>query len=321
MTKRAATIATVIVAVVILAFAGLAAYPSLVLPYAETIARSKNMTENGMVKGARTEKRWAVLLVGGARTYAFVRDSFLREIVNSPPGHPMDVFAYTFYDNACKLHALSVDLLKEDSADFFVKESQVLIEDRVAQTIERYGQQNATFIMMQNYAERNHIKYDYVLLTRPDLLYNHMLNVTVIQQTLDALGENALLIPHCCHFGAYCDRFAIASFSGLRRMIQCYEGCMTPGFWYELAFQDRTERANMITFDLPQTYSFATLRRGLLEEACRPDRPPIGDGAYQDIVCFRKNGQQQQPRDYFPPILPAAVCHAVNASSELVCGI
>ena len=43
-----------------------------------------------------TNKRWAVMMIGGARTYAFTRDSFLRNIV-SQTDPPMDVFVSTEY--------------------------------------------------------------------------------------------------------------------------------------------------------------------------------------------------------------------------------
>jgi hypothetical protein len=280
-------------------------------------------TEEG--GGAVREKRWAVLVVGGSRTYAFARDNFLQYIVNAPPSIPMDVFSYTYYDRKCSFFALSAIFLKEDCTDYFLQESNTtLLQPNIAtKTQDRYGQQIAALQMMEGYAERNNITYDYVIATRPDLLHNRMLNVSLIQQSIDDIGDSALLIPECCNFGGYCDRFSIASFTGMKRMLQCFMGCIDPGMAYEQSMMDRSNKSNMIAFDLVEAYSFATLRREAIEDHCRPDHPQVRPNGWVDVVCLRSNDGENQPfqdtNEFIPPVLPTSVCHIVNATNEMAC--
>jgi 3-methyladenine DNA glycosylase Mpg len=61
-----------------------------------------------------TNKRWAVMMIGGARTYAFTHQSFLWNVVNQTDP-PMDVFVSTQYTNSCSVDKLSSVLLEMDS--------------------------------------------------------------------------------------------------------------------------------------------------------------------------------------------------------------
>ena len=65
----------------------------------------------------KKHKRWAVLMVGSARTYTFSRLSFIKNVVNQTDP-PMDVFTSTeyIYDSSpCHIEKHSLDLLEKDS--------------------------------------------------------------------------------------------------------------------------------------------------------------------------------------------------------------
>jgi hypothetical protein len=63
------------------------------------------------------KKRWAVMLIGGARVYAFTHESFLGNVVNQTDP-PMDVFSSTSFGNASLLSALSSELMNMESTDW-----------------------------------------------------------------------------------------------------------------------------------------------------------------------------------------------------------
>ncbi len=236
-------------------------------------------------------KRWAVILIGGSRTYSFARESFLKHVVHAP-AHPMDVFAAVpFFDRNCTLDAFSLNLLQSDSKAMMVNTDGHKVGighlQPKKQTADRFLHQQKAMEFLVAYAHNNSEKYDYILYSRPDTIYSQTLNISKIEAEIDRIGDNALLAPHCCAYGALCDRFNAGTFSGMKRMFLGSEKWAnhTPGHMvWEVAFYSRANFTGMQAFDLPGTYSFGLLRLNSLRRACF--KSPLTE-KWTDTICFK----------------------------------
>jgi hypothetical protein len=247
---------------------------------------SANSTQNSTTDPIRmpeeTTTKWAVLLHGGPRTYSYARNSFLRHIVHATDP-PMDVFAYTFYDENCLVDDYSFQKLEHDVVEMIVesKNFSAPIRDKTKQTRERFFQQAEALNMLQNKS------YQYVILTRPDLLYSQDLDVEAIENAFKEEGDS-IMVPKCCTFGAgYCDRFVISTLVGMQKMLggtHMWSQSDTKSFW-EGAFASRAKFMGLKAFDLNQTYSFATLRFQNVEKACNRSVTPRR--GWPNYVCFK----------------------------------
>ena len=68
------------------------------------------------------KKRWAIMMIGGARTYAFTRESFHRHVVHQTEP-PMDLFVSTAFSNNNLFGGLSSRLLEMDSTKLVMTKS------------------------------------------------------------------------------------------------------------------------------------------------------------------------------------------------------
>lgn len=103
-----------------------------------------------------TKKRWAVMMVGAARSYMLPRNSFLQNVVNQS-NPPMDVFAFIpkVSNPLCLADMESMRLLEMDSTLIHLDESYIVLEGRdIWQVTEDrlVRQQNETLRMIDNYA-------------------------------------------------------------------------------------------------------------------------------------------------------------------------
>lgn len=170
----------------------------------------------------KKSKEWAVVLIGGVRTYAFVRDSFLQHVVNAvDPG--MDVAAYTFYDQNCAVEAFSMNNLARDCVFIHIDNTTGgpgrSRNNKIRQTLDRFRQQREAFNMLATFAKRKGLSYKYIVLTRPDLLYSQTLNTTAIEAELTKRPKNTVMIPTCCDFEGYCDRFVVGTWQSMFQMV------------------------------------------------------------------------------------------------------
>lgn len=262
-------------------------------------------------------------MYGGSRTYSFARETFLRHVVNAP-SIPMDMYSLTFFNEFCPIEAFSAAILQDDSLMFSTL-PKILQPDPRSQTKDRFFSQAKIFEMMSSYAESHNITYSYVVIARPDLIYNRNLDIKMIEKRIDEIGDNALLIPECCNFGHSCDRFAISSMKGMQQMLngthEWYEKDPQANHSeYEQAFKLRANFTNMSLFDEQYSYSFATLRMSHLKNACNRSEPV--NTHWTENICFKNEDQQQMDlvESYTP--VPTGGCAMVYSyyDNNATCG-
>ena len=214
-----------------------------------------------------TNKRWAVMMIGGARTYACTRQSFLWNVVNQT-NPPMDIIVSTV-QNSCSVDKLSSVLLEMDSKALRYHDILEPILDNRAQTLDRFQQEQGKLLqLIDNYAKEKNITYDFILYTRPDLHYTRPMNIAKLETTFEENGNGTIFTPKCCAFGGWCDRLAVASYKDFARMIKASDQWVARGVngIYEVAFMDRGLFVNLTRFDMHITpnltddYGFVTAR-------------------------------------------------------------
>jgi len=194
----------------------------------------------------------------------------------------MDVFSLSFahHENACHIDSLSLFALEEDSASFkydsnYTKKADA---DGVSMTRDRFERQQGEILnMISDHERMKGIMYDYIFLTRPDILYTHPFNITAIEERFAMnyrVGNRTLLFsPECCKFAGMCDRLAAAPYSEFSQMVRSSKSYFdtvgvsqdhVPAF--ENAFKHRAIFNNLSSFDIPQ--SFLTLRLRHVRELC-----------------------------------------------------
>jgi hypothetical protein len=140
-----------------------------------------------------TNKRWAVMMIGGARTYAFTRQSFLWNVVNQTDP-PMDIFVSTQNTNSCSVDKLSSVLLEMDSKAWRYHDHYIL--DFRAQTLDRFQHEQGKLLqLIDNYAEEKNITYDFILYSRPDLHYTRPMNIAKLETTFEENGNGTIFTP------------------------------------------------------------------------------------------------------------------------------
>jgi hypothetical protein len=253
----------------------------------DSVAAATESTKSN--EPSRQNARWAVLLLGGPRTYAYARASFMRHVVQVVDP-PMDIFSYTFYDKDCVVDAFSLNKLEEDSTRMILESEGFTAPEksRGKQTRSRYLQQAKAMRMVEKYAAQQNKTYEYVILTRPDLVYSHDLDVEAISESFNSRSrEDSIMVPECCKFGGICDRFSISTFKGMHRMLNgtySWAESDKTSIW-EQAFASRLNFTGMEAFDVKESYSFATLRVHNVEHACNVT--PKRKDSWVDSTCFR----------------------------------
>jgi hypothetical protein len=222
-------------------------------------------------------KRWAVMMIGGARTYAFTRESFLRNVVNQTDP-PMDIFVSTSSTNSCSVDWISAVLLEMDSRAWRYDELPNGISPNVhVQTQDRFQREQSELLqLIDDYAEKINITYDYIFYARPDLHYTRPMNIAKLEKTFKENGNGTIFTPECCAWGGWCDRLAVAHYKDFARMIKASDQWVARGVngYYEQAFMDRGRFANLTRFDmhispnLTEDYGFVTARLGAALEQC-----------------------------------------------------
>ena len=214
-----------------------------------------------------TNKRWAVMMIGGARTYACTRQSFLWNVVNQT-NPPMDIIVSTV-QNSCSVDKLSSVLLEMDSKAWRYHDILEPILDNRAQTLDRFQQEQGKLLqLIDNYAEEKNITYDFILYSRPDLHYTRPMNIAKLETTFEENGNGTIFTPKCCAFGGWCDRLAVARYKDFARMIKATDQWVARGGnkVHEPAFMDRGLFVNLTRFDMHITpnltddYGFVTAR-------------------------------------------------------------
>lgn len=160
-------------------------------------------------------KRWAVTMIGGARTYAFTRNSFLQNVVNLT--YPlMDVFVSTISTYSCSVDSFSAVFLERDSTAWRYHHPEHTKEelgatDYKALTYDRfYTEQMGLLELIDDHTKENNFTYDYIFYTRPDIFYTIPLNIKKLERTLDK-NNGTIFIPQCCTYNdGWCDRVAAA---------------------------------------------------------------------------------------------------------------
>lgn len=259
--------------------------------HADPDSHAHDESTTSQVKPKHARKRWAVLQTGGARTYATCRDSFMRNIVHQTDP-PMDVFTITFHhsDDNCHFDALGVDMLDRDSKSIMY--DNVIVpkaRNTMSSGYDRFARQPIDhWNLMETYQRENNVTYDYVVLTRPDMMYYSPLNVSLLEKMLvpqqQSAKENAtkslqypLFSPDCCKFRGLCDRIAAASYQGMSAMMK------NSAAWYkqakekraEAAFKERALFSNMVPFDYSlnasagSSFGFATMRYAHVASICQ----------------------------------------------------
>lgn len=339
-------------------------------------------------RATATTKRWAVMMIGGARTYAFTRDSFQRNVIGQlPTGSEMDIFTYTFLPppmkttdaeqksrgddsvdsnssgssksnttktnsdmdssyTTCYIDTLGTHHLELDSTVFYVDKGANIGGGVEVATRDRFErQQNQLVDIIEEYARTRNITYDYVLYTRPDLLFTTPTNMALLEEELDTKEQGQKVewldnhtstsiktgprwySPKCAHFGGFNDRIAAARFTDFVQMVRLTTA------WYdatdgdkaqrprvgEAAFQDRAVFANMSNvFDLPVgSISTATLRLKDMQLACQGmDAAQTQVSDWPSAICHystHKTWNIVRPPFMNHP-LPSMACQLLNQS-------
>eukprot|EP00985_Skeletonema_marinoi_P003223 scaffold1347_cov92-Skeletonema_marinoi.AAC.5 len=197
--------------------------------------------EEALVK----KKRWAVMMIGSARTYAFARSSFIKNVLNqTDPPMAMDVFTSTqsMNNSSCSIEKHSLGLLEKDSTAVRFNQVNFTVQKgtqgELKKTRDRFlDEQNALLQLIENYSKEHDITYDYIFYTR------------------------------------WCDRLGASSYLDYSTMIVSTEDWMRSGgdkYTYETAFQKRAEYVNLTRFDLTpkKGYGFHTLRFKYASQSC-----------------------------------------------------
>jgi hypothetical protein len=175
--------------------------------------------------------------------------------------------------------------------------------------------------MVDNYAKTNNVDYDYVFLTRPDLVYTIPFNISELEYQLDQrTNSRSLFSPACCAMGGLCDQVAAATYADYSHMVHSSEA------WYaqtkmtgnpESHFKRRALFAKMSMFDLEATsYAFSIGRHGDARLVCELDKyksEQSSDRQSSDRVCTRKAGILKTADQFMDPHYPGA-CAIVNQS-------
>ena len=221
-----------------------------------------------------TGKRWAVMMIGSARSYAFARSSFIENVLHQTDP-PMDVFTSTLLMNAssCLIEIHLLKLLEKDSTvlRFHQMDDKAMSEHQKTQ--DRFiNEQTALLTLIEDYSKDHGITYDYIFYTRPDHYYTIPFNIKGVERTLEG-RTSALFSPRCCKYRGWCDRLGAASYQDFSRMILSGKDWARSGgkkYSYEAAFQHRAEYANLTNFDLTpkEDYGFLTLRLSHAAQSC-----------------------------------------------------
>lgn len=226
-------------------------------------------------------KRWAIMMIGGARLYAFTRDSFLRNVVNQTDP-PMDLFVSTSFSNVSLFSGLSGRLLEMDSTKFsFDEHYNVPIPDENGRTKDRFQREQVNVLqMIDDYAAEQNITYDYIFYARPDSYYEVPFNISNLEALLEEENSKlkvnrSIFIPTCCNFFGWCDRLAVAPYDDFARMVRSTDEWLATGRLeqvgsYERAFKDRCmyNNLNQVDMPVPDNYAFFTARFEHAARAC-----------------------------------------------------
>lgn len=225
----------------------------------------------------KKSKRWAVMMIGAGRSYAFTRNTFLKKVVNQTHP-PMDIFTYSYdVSDSCLVDGLSTYLLEQDSILFHLDTSTPSYgrNDEHAITHDRFVRQQLELLqMIDDHSKAKNVTYDFIFYTRPDLYYTIPFNISGIEAKLEDKSNNSSLFsPQCCGFSGWCDRLAAASHLHFSNMVRAGSKWWSQSghqYTYESAFKDRAEFANLSAFDmiLKEDYGFLTLRMDRAREAC-----------------------------------------------------
>lgn len=240
-----------------------------------------------------SKKRWAVFMIGGARMYAFTRQSFLRNVVNQTDP-PMDIFVSTAFSNDSLFSGLSAELLDMDSKLLrFDEQYNISFADSSSRTKDRFQrEQGALLQMIDDFTADQNITYDYIFYARPDTYYTTSFNISKLETLLEERtedGNRTIFVPSCCDFGGWCDRLAAASYNDFARMIHSTAEFISLGGFsgdaYEKAFKKRGEYNNLTRTDMqrPNDYSFFTARHVHAARACAGE-PDLGI-YWTDAIC------------------------------------
>jgi len=232
--------------------------------------------EEALVK----KKRWAVMMIGSARTYAFARSSFIKNVLNqTDPPMAMDVFTSTqsMNNSSCSIEKHSLGLLEKDSTAVRFNQVNFTVQKgtqgELKKTRDRFlDEQNALLQLIENYSKEHDITYDYIFYTRPDLHYTTPFNILAMERAIKG-NKSTIFSPGCCKFAGWCDRLGASSYQDFSTMIVSTEDWMRSGgdkYTYETAFQKRAEYANLTRFDLTpkKDYGFHTLRFKYASQSC-----------------------------------------------------
>lgn len=270
--------------------------------YAEPHVMKKAEAEDLVEK----KKRWAVMMIGAPRTYAFARQSFIQNVLNQTDP-PMDVFTSTessMVNESCPIEVHSLELLKRDTTAMHFHQAKGILPGRRAgagprweqlqKTQDRFiNEQNSLLKLMEDYSKHHGITYDYIFYTRPDLYYTTPFNISTIERAIDR-NISTIFSPKCCSFAGWCDRLTAASYQAFSKMVLSTEDWMRNehnnghDYAYEVAFQKRAENVNLTKFDLTmrKDYGFYTLRFKHAKYKCDGGQERNWNGApWTDMLC------------------------------------
>jgi hypothetical protein len=246
-------------------------------------------------------KRWAVMMIGGARTYAYTQDSFTQNVVNQAYP-PMDVFVSSHFNNLSRAEILSFNLLVDDSTEYQeytptitsdgLNTSFKRLSWDITQTQDRFlSEQMALLQIIDDYSKYRNITYDFIFYTRPDLLFTYPVNIKKLEEILgknSAAGKSTIFSPDCCAWSGWCDRVGAASYQDFSRMIRVSDQWVAnvSRLTHERAFRDRGLLSNLSSFDmhLMEDYGFLTLRIEQAVEACQ-GRHELHGSKHSDTTC------------------------------------
>ena len=272
----------------ILAVVGIVTVSTLIfwsshLPYIMDIALSEdNKKEIHNVSPHTKQKRWAVMMIGSPRTYAFARTSFIQNVLNQThPPMDMDIFTSTSLktnSSSCPLESHGLQLLQDDSTVLHIHnisepQTKSTGTANLIMTKDRFlHEQSELLQIVEEYSKQKGVSYEYILYTRPDLHYTTPFNFPAIERQLQE-SNSTMFSPKCCSFKGWCDRLAILKYQDYSKMIRSTQDWLSHGgdkFYFERAFQERAEYVNLTKFDLEKTkdYGFHTLRLNHTKQSC-----------------------------------------------------
>ena len=235
--------------------------------------------EGGELIGAASSfmnKQWAVMMIGGARTYAFTCNLFLRNAI-SQTDPPMYVFVSTQSTNLCSVDWLSAVLLEADSRAWRYHDELPSIDVHV-QTRDRFQREQVELLqLIDDYTKQTRITYNYIFYARPNLHYTRPMSIAKLEKTFEENGNGSIFTPVCCAYGGWFDQLAVAHYKDFASMIKASDQWVVRGVngYYEKAFMDRGQFTNLTSFDmhitpnLTEDYGlFVTARLGAALEQC-----------------------------------------------------